>query len=174
MAYKMAYLAIYPLAIFGALGLHAGLSRSALPLQSAAGWAMATLMVVLVVRPAINAPRPVPVVSIDLYDAGRWLRANVGAGGADYLVADSDTAYWLHLAVLGNPRSSERTAEIDRFDARPVMGEWVASRGRGYAVADLRLLPDEVRRNVQVLAEFGHAAVIRRPGAATCAPHRPL
>ena len=48
--------------------------------------------------------------------------------------------------------------------ANQAIGEWVASGGRGYAVADLRLLPDEVRRNVQFIKEFGQAAVIRRPG----------
>ena len=37
MAYKMGYLAIYPLAIFGALALHAVVSRSALPVQTAVG-----------------------------------------------------------------------------------------------------------------------------------------
>jgi xanthosine utilization system XapX-like protein len=164
MAFKMGYLAIYPLAILGALALHAAVSRAARPVQSTAGWLVATIMVIGVVRPAINAPRQVPVVTLDLYDAGRWTRANVGAECADYLVGSADTAYWLHLAVLGNPRSSTRTAEIDRFNPGQVMGEWVASRGRGYAVADLRLLPDEVRRNVQVVKEFGRAAVIRRPG----------
>ena len=165
MAYKMGYLAIYPLAISGGLALHSVVSRAALPVQSAAGWLVATLMVITIVRPAINAPRAVPVVSVDLYHAGRWLRANVGAGCADYLVDNANTAYWLHLAVLGNPRSSARTAEIDRFESRQVIGEWVASRGRGFAVADLTLLPDEVRKNVEVTAQFGHAAVIRRPGA---------
>jgi hypothetical protein len=170
MAFKMGYLAIYPLAILGALALHAAVSRAARPVQSAAGWLVATVMVIGVVRPAINAPRQVPVVTLDLYDAGRWMRANVGAGCADYLVGSADTAYWLHLAVLGNPRSSTRTAEIDRFNPRQVMGEWVASRGRGYAVADLGLLPDEVRRNVQIMTEFGRAAVIRRDGAECSAP----
>jgi hypothetical protein len=95
------------------------------------------------------------------------MRANAGASCADYLVANAETAYWLHLAVLGNPRSTAHTAEIDRYDPRAVMGQWVASRGRGHAIVDLRLLPDEVRRNVEIMAEFGTAAVVRRPGA-TC------
>ena len=72
--------------------------------------------------------------------------------------------------MLGNPRAAARTAEIDRFDSRQVIGEWVASRGRGYAIADLGLLPDEVRRNAQVVAEFGRAAVIHRDGAQCSAP----
>jgi hypothetical protein len=161
MAYKMGYLAIYPLAILGAFALHAGVSRAAQSVQVSTGWVIATIMLVLIVRPAINAPRPIPVVSSDLYHAGQWMRANVGAGCADYLVNSADTAYWLHLAVLGNPRSSARTAEIDRYEPRQVMGQWVTDRGRGYAVADLTLLPDEVRKNVQVMKEFGRAAVIR-------------
>jgi len=170
MAYKMVYLAIYPLAILGALGLHAGVSRAAGPVQSSAGWLIATVMLVLIVRPAINAPRSVPVVSNGLYQAGQWMRANVGAGCADYLVDSADTAYWMHLAVLGNPRSSARTAEIDRYDPRQTMGLWVADQGRGYAVADLGLVPAEIRRNMEVMAEFGRAAVVRRPGAACPAP----
>lgn len=172
MAYKMGYLAIYPLAVLGALALHAVVARAAMPVQSVAGWILATVMMLTIVRPAINAPRSIPVVSIDLYDAGRWMRANVGAGCADYLVSNADTAYWLHLAVLGNPRSSARTAEIDRYDPRQAMGQWVTSEGRGHAVADLDLLPDEVRQNVQVMKEFGRAAIIRRRGVAgeSCEP----
>jgi hypothetical protein len=170
MAYKMGYLAVYPLAIFGALALHAVVARAAMPVQSSVGWLLAAVMMVTAVRPVLNAPRPVPVVSSDLYQAGRWTRTNVGPACADYLVGSADTAYWLHLAVLGNPRSTARTAEIDRFDARQVMGQWVASRGRDYAVAELGLLPDEVRGKVEVMAQFGGAAVIRRPGASGCDP----
>lgn len=165
MAFKMGYLAIYPLAIFGALALHAAVSRSAVAVQSAAGWIVAAILMLTSVRPAINAPREVPVVSIDLYDAGRWQRANVGAGCADYLVDNATTAYWLHLAVLGNPRSSARTAEVDRYDSRAEIGRWVAGLGQGHAVVDLDLLPAEVRSRVEVMAEFGSAAVIRRAGA---------
>ena len=170
MAYKMAYLAIYPLAVVSALALHTVVARSAMPVQSAAGWVLAAVLMVTIVRPAINAPRSVPVVSVDLYNAGRWLRANAGAECADYLVDNANTAYWLHLAVLGNPRSSARTAEIDQYDPRQAMGRWVTADGRPYAVADLGLVPGEVRRNVEVMAEFGRAAVIRRPGAACPGP----
>ena len=166
MAYKMGYLAIYPLAILGALAIHLPFSRSAMSVRSAAGWVVATVMTITVVQPAITVPRLVPVVSLDLYNAGRWMRTNVGPGCADYLVGSADTAYWMHLAVLGNPRSSARTAEIDRFEPRQVMGQWVAGLGRGHAVVDLGLLPEEVRSRVEVMAEFRSAAVIRRSGAA--------
>ena len=73
-------------------------------------------------RPALTAPRAIPVVDLDLYEAGKWTRANVGQTCVDYLVADAETAYWLHLAVLGNPRASERMIEIDRYDPRAAAG----------------------------------------------------
>ncbi len=167
MAYKMGYLAIYPMAALGALALHGIVVRAAAPVQTVAGWVMATFMVLAIVRPAINVPRQISTVTRDLYDAGRSMRESVGPACADYLVGSADTAYWLHLAVLGNPRSSAHTAEIDRFDPRQVMGQWVASQGRGYAVADLDLLPAEIRPNVQILKQFGRAAIVHRPGA-TC------
>ena len=68
----------------------------------------------------------------------------MGQTGVDYLVADAETAYWLHLAVLGNPRASARMEEIDRYDPRTAMGPWLTSEGRGYAIADARVWPDEV------------------------------
>ncbi len=173
MASKMGYLAIYPLAILGALALHGVVARAAVSVQFAVGWAVATMMLIAVVRPAINTPRSIPVVSIDLNDAGRWMRANVGPGCADYLVGSADTAYWLHLAVMGNPRSSARTAEIDRYDSRAEIGRWVAGQGQGHAIADVRLLPEEVRGRVELIAEFGSGVVIRRSGAVSCLPASP-
>ena len=41
--------------------------------------------------------------------------------------------------------SSERMREIDRYDPRAAMAPWITAEGRRYAIADLRLLPDEVR-----------------------------
>ena len=40
----------------------------------------------------------------------------------DYLVADADTAYWLHLAVMGQRRDGIRLAEIDRYGANAAIG----------------------------------------------------
>jgi len=128
------------------------------------GWVVATILLVTVVRPAMTAPRTVPVINLDLYAAGKWTRSNIGQTCVDYLVADAETAYWLHLAVLGNPRASERMAEIDRYDPRSAVGPWITSEGRSYAIADLRLLPDEVRSRVAIVRTFGAAAVIKRAG----------
>jgi hypothetical protein len=56
-------------------------------------------------------------------------------------------------------------AEIDRFEPRAAMAPWITAEGRRYALADMRLLPDEVRSGVDVVAQFGHAAVIKSRGA---------
>jgi hypothetical protein len=163
MAYKMFYLAIYPLAILGAYAL------SRVSLGSAAhdgiGWLIAAALVVVAVRPALTAPRPIPVVDLDLSAAGQWLRANGGAACSDYLVGDAQTAYWLHLAVLGNPRSTERMRELDRYEPNAAIAPWITANGRRYAIADLRLLPDEVRSRVTIVARFGNGAVIGRRDA---------
>lgn len=163
MAFKMVYLAIYPAAVLAALAL-TRVSQIVGDRIATVGWVVATILLVTVVRPAMTAPRTVPVINLDLYAAGKWTRSNIGQTCVDYLVADAETAYWLHLAVLGNPRASERMAEIDRYDPRSAVGPWITSEGRSYAIADLRLLPDEVRSRVAIVRTFGAAAVIKRAG----------
>jgi len=174
MALKMGYLAVYPMAVLAAVGLAAaseGLaSRVGSGVSRAVAWAMAAAIAVAAGRPLLAAPRPTPAVSLDLYVAGRWARANVPAGCVDYLVKDAVAAYWLHLAVMGQARSSARTAEVDRYDGRQALAPWITGDGRPYAIADLTGLPDEVRSRVEMAATFGTAAVIKRPGAAPCAP----
>ena len=172
MAYKMVYLAIYPMAIFAALAMTA-IQRLPIGLPAEArsakvGWIVASVLMLIAVRPALTAPRALPIVTVDLYDAGKWVRANVGQSCVDYLVGDAETAYWLHLAALGNSRSSPRMEEIDRYDANAAVGSWLTNDGRGYAIADARTLPDEVRSRVEVEKQFGNALVIKRPGAVTC------
>jgi hypothetical protein len=163
MAYKMVYFAIYPLAVLAAFALSR--AAGALGQREVMGWLLATALVIVAVRPAIGAPRTIPVVDRDLNAAGQWLRAEGGAACADYLVADAQTAYWLHLAVLGNGRSGSRMQEIDRYEPRAAMAPWITAEGRRYAIADLRLLPDEIRSRVLVAAQFGSAAVITRRDA---------
>jgi hypothetical protein len=179
MALKMMYFAIYPMAILAACALQWGVRsgewgvkritpHSQLPaphFSEPIGWLLAAVLIVVVVRPALAAPRSIPVVDLDLNAAGQWLRSNGGAACADYLVADAETAYWLHLAVLGNPRSGERMRELDRYEPRAAVAPWITADGRTYAIVDLRQLPDEVRSRVQIVREFGKAAVISRPGA---------
>ena len=172
MALKMMYFAIYPMAILGAYALKWGVGILELRVKGGElrviepiGWLLAAVLLVLSVRPTLSAPRSIPVVDLDLNAAGQWLRSNGGAACADYLVADAETAYWLHLAVLGNPRSGERMRELDRYEPRAAVAPWITADGRTYAIVDLRQLPDEVRSRVQIVREFGKAAVISRPGA---------
>ena len=163
MAFKMMYLAIYPLAVLAAYAI-ARLSTNTRA-HEPIGWLIAAALLVMVVRPALAAPREIPVITLDLQAAGQWLRASNGASCSDYLVADAETAYWLHLAVLGNSRSGERMPEINRYDLNSAMAPWITAEGRSYAIAALDLLPAEVRSRVQIVKAFGRAAVIARPGA---------
>ena len=163
MAFKMVYLAIYPLAILAAYALKRAAGSG--EWGTAKGWVIAAALMIIAVRPALIAPREIPVVDLDLRAAGQWLRSTGGAACSDYLVADAETAYWLHLAVLGNPRAGERMRELDRYEPRAAVAPWITAEGRSYALADLRLLPDEIRSRVQIVREFGKAAVIARPGA---------
>ena len=161
MAFKMMYLAIYPMAVLAALAV-ARVGHKIGGRSATIGWVIATVLLVTVGRPAMTAPRTVPIIDLDLYAAGKWTRANIGHTCVDYLVADAETAYWLHLAVLGNPRASERMVEIDRYEPRGAVGPWITAEGRNYAIADLRLLPDEVRSRVEIVRTFGNAALIKR------------
>ena len=170
MALKMMYFAVYLLAILAALVL--GKSMEILggnvPAKTVVAWTIAAAAAAVTIRPMLAAQRPAPVVSRHFYDAGLWVRANVGTTCVDYLVEDSQTAYWLHLAVLGNPRASQRSAEADRHNMRDAFARWIPAEGLPYAIADLRLLPDEIRTRVEVVKGFGEAAVIKRPGGAEC------
>lgn len=168
MAFKMVYLAIYPSAVLAAVAI-ADAARALLARkrahgdsEAAAGWIIAAALMVIAVRPALTAPRAVPVVSTDLYLAGKWTRANIGQTCVDYLVSDAETAYWLHLAVLGNPRASARMQEIDVYDPRAAMGTWITTEGRNFAIANFTQLPDEVRSRVEIVRAFGRAVVLRR------------
>lgn len=170
MALKMFYFAIDPMAVLGAVGLarFTGQTR----LTDTVGWLSAALLL-LAARPALVAPRAVPVVSEDLQAAGKWARANGSAACADYLVAEAETAYWLHLAVLGNPRASVRMVEIDRYDPRSAVGPWITGEHRTFAIADLRSLPDEVRSRIEIRHSSAMPPPSRAPAPPTAHRHQP-
>ena len=96
------------------------------------------------VRAATTSPVPPPIVSVDLDAAGRWARANLPPACVDYIVDNAEQAYWLHLAVMGQPRSSPRTAEIDGYTANRAIGRWL--EGKSAAVCR-RPPPSPPRRN---------------------------
>jgi hypothetical protein len=175
LALKMFYLAIYPLAIAIALTLAASWrvavraagrpwSRSA-PLA----WLLVASLGIAVARPLLAAPRPRPVVTQPALVAAEWARANAPPACIDYLVIDGYTAYWLHLAVFGHPRASGRALNDDTFEPKKAMDRWILPNGLPFAVADdFDALPRDIRTNVDVLARFGPAAVVKRRGPSTC------
>jgi hypothetical protein len=181
MAYKMAYLVIYPLAAAATLTLELGwrllvrASRSARPApllteaRLRTAFAAAVVILAIVVgRELFAEPRPRPVVSLNLASAGRFARDHLPVECVDYVVADGETAYWLHLAVLRNPWSSARTASPQTFAPRQAIARWIEPEGLPFAVADLTILPNEIVARVDELARFGSAVVIRRRGPAQC------
>jgi hypothetical protein len=174
MAFKMFYLLIYPLAVLGVLTIAKVWQwsvdrRRFSPLaREAVAWSLLLVAVYGAWKPAFRATRPVPVVSTDLYNAGRWARGHLEAACTDYLVANGDTAYWLHLAVLGNPRSSARTADPNTFVPARAVLRWLEPGGLPYAIVHLPTLPRELLHDINVIEEFGTAAVARRLGPSVC------
>jgi hypothetical protein len=158
MAMKMIYLAVYPAAVLGTIGLDAIVRRLRLP---ALGWLFAVLTCGAGLRHVTAAPVAAPIVNADLDAAGRWARANLQAACVDYIVDDAEQAYWLHLAVMGQPRRSARTAEIDGYTANRAVGAWIDGSARPYAIARRELLPGEVLGESQVVHASGSAVVIR-------------
>jgi hypothetical protein len=108
------------------------------------------------------------VVSRDLDVAGRWARANMEAACFEYLVSNADTAYWLHLAVLGNPRLTSRTGNNDTFDPSRNVLRWLQPGGLPYAIVHVPTASKDVFEDADRLADFGTAAVLRRSGPASC------
>jgi hypothetical protein len=121
-------------------------------------------------RPLAAAPRPRPIVTQHALDAAGWALLQMPAPCIDYLVMDGYTAYWLHLAVFGQPRAWGRATNDDTFDAKKAVARWILPNGLPLAVADeFEELPRDIRDNVDVLMRFGPAAVVRRRGpAAPC------
>jgi hypothetical protein len=167
---KMAYLAIYPLSVAAAVMI-AHVWRAALSPVVAVRYAWLPMVIVALGagRALATTPRVVPVVTQPVFLAGSWALAHVPPACVDYLVADGYTGYWLHLAVLGNPRAAGRTLVDDTFEPRQAMVRWIVPGGLPYAIADdLDALPRDIRTNVDVLARFGPAAVVKRRGPSTC------
>jgi hypothetical protein len=164
MAMKMIYLGVYPVAALGAAGVSALTERVARP--AAAGWAAAAVVLAVGVRSAVASPLPAPLVDLDLERAGRWARANVPASCVDYIVDNAEQAYWLHLSVLGQPRSSPRTADIDGYTSNRAIGRWLEGGALPVAVARDALLPGELLGDADVVYRAGTAVVLRRVGVA--------
>lgn len=174
---KMFYLAVYPLMVGAALMIASGLrvvSRTLrLPARRAAllAWVLAGGVAIAVARPLAAAPRLRPIVTQPALEAAEWARARMPPGCIDYLVVDGYTAYWLHLAVFGQPRASGRAMNDDTFDTRKSLERWILPSGLPIGVTDdFERLPRDIRTNVDVLQRFGPAAVVKRRGPSSCAP----
>lgn len=168
MALKMIYVAIYPAAVLAAIGLGACVNVAPLRVQRALATALAVGALVVAVVALRGTRVPPSIASLDLARAGAWARDHVPPSCVDYIVRDAEQAYWLHLAVLGQPRAEARIAEFDTYTANDAAGRWIEGRNRRYGIALRALLPGEVLQRVDVLREAGTAIVFsdRRTAAA--------
>jgi hypothetical protein len=173
LALKMPHFAIYPLAAAGALSI-AWLLRGArrvLPVSwrgSAAFAAVVWLGVlgsgVAVAKRFAETRRPAPAITEDLFQAGQWARTHVQADCIEYLVPQDSTSYWLHLAVLGNPSQPSSGTLPSIFVYRDALVRWISGTSDyPVAIADMTVVPREVRDGADVLAQFGQIIVARRP-----------
>jgi hypothetical protein len=164
---KMSYLAIYPMAV-GAGTVLASIWQMLRPYGRYA-WVPLVLVTLTAARAIAFAPPVHPVVTQPVFRAGNWARTRIPTDCIDYLVADGYTAYWLHLAVFGNPRAAGRSLDDDTFDPKKALVRWILPGGLRYAIAgDFDALPRDIRDHVDVLARFGPAAVVQRQGSSTC------
>jgi len=140
---------------------------------NATGWVFAPAMLLVVAIPLKGMRQQIyarpPAASLPLYEAGQWARDHVPVQCVDYAVPTTDTAYWLHLVVLGNPR---RVAADGKPQAGivPSMLAWPHRSGEPYAIADLAYMTDDVRGQFELLAQFDTAAVLKRREPAACRP----
>ena len=174
MALKMVYLAVYPLAVAATVALAAGwealMRLGSLRPQGGmrAAWILVVVLGIAIARPIASAPRPHAAITEPLNLAGRWARAHVNPACVDYLVGNDDAAYWLHLAVLGNPRISARTGDNATFELNAAIVRWITPGGLPFAIADLSVVPKDVQQDFDVLGRFGSAAVVTRRSGGEC------
>jgi hypothetical protein len=193
LALKMLYLLLYPQAVAAALAVATVWFVTVSAIGSVGGhwrdvprfrrwswlvevvlaWVLVVRIGAVVARPLAKAPRSLttlrhPAVSASLERAGQWARANLPPGCVEYLVDDDETAYWLHLAVLGNPRSSARSAATATYEPGLIIIRWLTPGGLPYAIADLPALPREVRDELHIFKQFGTAAIVKRVGPSSC------
>ena len=171
LALKMMFLAIYPLAVGGAAALATVWTAAAarLPRREALAWTTAIALAVWIGHRVATTPRPAPIVTESAYLAGRWARDHVPPACVDYLVAEGYTAYWLHLAVLDNPRNTSRVEDPATFEPAKAFERWLYPNGLPYAIVDdtSRYAPSFFS-GTKELVRFGKAAVIERSSSLSC------
>lgn len=142
-------------------------------LTPALAWIAAGIVLLLVARPLAGAPARLrlvyePAITAPLERAGLWAAANLPKDCVDYLVPNYASAYWLHLAVLGNPRAGARTGDSRTYDLVPSLVRWLTPGGVPYAIVDVPHVPRDVASDLDVVARFDSAVVARRRSAAAC------
>ena len=174
MALKMVYLAVYPLSVAAAVAVAGGwdalwrlgiLHRRG---EIRVAWALVVVLTIATAWPIARVPRPHGAITDPLNLAGQWARAHVNPACVDYLVGNDAAAYWLHLAVLGNPRISARTGDSATFDRNSAFVRWITPGGLPFAIADLSIVPKDVQQDFEVLARFGPAAVVTHRSSGAC------
>jgi hypothetical protein len=141
---------------------------------TAVAWAIAVAALLFVARPLAGAPKSLivakhPATSLELEEAGTWTREHLDPRCVEYLVGDDNTAYWLHLAVLRNPRRGSRTGDNATYELTPALVRWLTPGGLPYAIADLRVIPTDIGDASEVVRQFGRTVVIKRKGPSSCA-----
>lgn len=171
MAFKTLYLLPYPLAALALLTVIRLLSQTRFRRLSprTAAWLFLVVAVVEATARLAIRPRELRAVTEPMWKAGLWARDHLPRGCLAYMVPDDDTAYWLHLAVLRNPRASDRTADEATFDMTLTTLRWYGPTGLPYAIADMDAISRSVRGDLEELARFDNAAVVRRRAPAPCA-----
>jgi hypothetical protein len=160
LALKMMYLAIYPLAVAAALTIS---GRRAL-----AGIATVALLPLAAER-IIAAPKSRPIVTPSVWRAGLWARDHLDRRCVDYLVAEGYTGYWLHLAVLDNPRGTARFNDPNTFEPQKAIERWVDATGLPYAIVDdTNGFSKALFNGTDILAQFDRSLLIKRRAGASC------
>jgi hypothetical protein len=179
MARKMFYIFLYAQAVGVAVAVGnfwrtiRAADRPSMGLTAVA-WTMTIVALLFVARPLAGAPKSLivakrPATSLELEEAGKWTREHIDPHCVEYLVGDDNTAYWLHLAVLGNPRRGSRTGDNATYELTPALVRWLTPGGLPYAIADLRVIPTDIGDASEVVMQFGRAVIIKRKGPSSCA-----
>jgi len=172
LALKMIFFAIYPLAVAAAVALHAAWTIVVgSPARDRWAWTIVAAVALLAGRRIAAAPHRRAVVTESVNLAGRWARANVPPACVDYLVADGYTGYWLHLAVLDNPRNTRRVEDPDTFEPAKAVERWIEPAGLRYAIVDdVSGFSKALFNGTRELARFGPSSVIERTAGSRCEP----
>ncbi len=160
LALKMMYLAIYPLAVAAALTISG---------RRALAWIATVALLPLAAERIVAAPKPRPVVTASVWRAGLWARDHLDRECVDYLVAEGYRGYWLHLAVLDNPRGTPRFNDPDTFEPQKAIERWVDVTGLPYAIVDdVNGFSKALFNGTDTVVQFDRSLVIKRREGASC------